>query len=190
MDLKWFMQALNRGRGFKLLSGVAGIYHFINSVYVFLSSRNENFLEGRCVNENVCSNSPSIFTISLSAVRGLLFFRSFFLKTLKTNVGNLDSVLPLVFTNQKKIPCNTNKKQKVAGFSQLAAKVLRNSQWATVPSLFSQMHNNSRVAHLRYHAHLRRFVYLFDLFTCCPWQQCCQGQQKVKPLSRHVIVTL
>lgn len=52
-------------KGLQAFSGVAGIYHFINSVNVFLSSRNENFLEGRCVNENVCSNSPSIFTISL-----------------------------------------------------------------------------------------------------------------------------
>lgn len=40
-------QALNRQKGTTAFSGAAGIYHFINSVDVFLSSRNENFLEGR-----------------------------------------------------------------------------------------------------------------------------------------------
>lgn len=144
-------------RGLRAFSGVAGIYHFINSVNVFLSSRNENFLEGRCVNESVCSNSPSIFTISPCAVRGLLFFRSFFLKTLKVNVRNLDSVLPFGFTNKKKVPCNKNKKNKVAAFKPISSECSHEQPMSDCSKPFLP---DARVAHLSFYAHLRRLVYL------------------------------
>lgn len=80
-------------------SGAAGFYHFINSVNVCLSFRNENFLEGRWVNEK-CSNSSSIFTVCLR-VAFLFLHLPFFLKTLKKiNVRYLDSALAFVFTNE------------------------------------------------------------------------------------------
>lgn len=70
MDLKLKRTPINRGAnvhpGYQKLSGKNKFlrYHFINSAEVFLSCRNEGFLEGRGVKEKLCSNShfcPAIF---------------------------------------------------------------------------------------------------------------------------------